>query len=299
MFRRVVGEAAGLGGDLGRLGTAAGAPEQAAPATPDPPRPRPVAAGATRTPEIAEVEALVAEAGLADRVEHVRRLLVPSVRLVRREGDTVDPAAGTAWRVEDAAGAPVLEVSAPRIRDLTCVRARPASPSPPAAPYAVRAGRAGDVSGEGLPLQLSTELVLPRAWSSAVQGLGLGREELDAWEALRGRLAALHGLAPPDVPIGSAPIHRVLGYADETTGSMPIACAMLAGGVDLGDTPPFAHPKAERFEQEATGWRLLLQLSRDETLGWSWGPRDERLYVWIHQERLASESFERSIALVQ
>jgi hypothetical protein len=301
MLRRFVGEAVGLATQLGRLETAPDSPEQSAPSNTHLPSPHPAAAAATRTPTIAEIEAAAERAGLADRAEEVRRLLVPSFRLVRREGPTHDPAdptLGIAWEAKSAVGAPVVQVSLSEGRDLTCFRERPTCPRAPIAPYAIRVCGAGDV-GEGHPLELSMEFVLPRAWSSAVQALGLSAAELDAWEALRGRLATLHGLTPPDALVGTATIHRVLGYPDETTGSMPLACAMLAAGIDLGDAPPFAHPEARRYEPEATDWRMLLQLSRDDTLGWSWGPRNERLYIWTRKGQLASENLEDGLALIQ
>jgi hypothetical protein len=94
-------------------------------------------------------------------------------------------------------------------------------------------------------------------------------------------------------------LHRLLGWPDERRGEMPLACELLARGAELGDEPPDLHPQAERAREHVAGWRLLLQLSADDEVGWGWaGPRT-RCYVWVHEARLAAGDLTAVRAFVQ
>jgi hypothetical protein len=141
----------------------------------------------------------------------------------------------------------------------------------------------------GLPIRLSTELSLPRAWSADVQSLNLDEDELGAWGNLRARLAQLQGIELADAGSDPPPaLHRLFGYADETTGAMPLACELMAAGHDVSDGYPAIHPEAPASEAGATRWRLLLQLSADADLGWLWGAEASRLYIWVDRDDLAN-----------
>jgi hypothetical protein len=155
------------------------------------------------------------------------------------------------------------------------------------------------VTASGHPFELTPELVLPRVWSDAVQGLGLDPDEQDAWELLRHRLAESQGTLTFDESPDPQSLHRLLGYPDERHGNMPLACEMLAQGIDLHDEPAIVHPRAEEFEAGAARWLLLAQCSDDERLDWSWGTGDDRLYFWIHEADLATGDFTRVRAFVQ
>ncbi len=136
-------------------------------------------------------------------------------------------------------------------------------------------------------VRFSAELVLPRVWSASVQALGLDEAGQDGWKGLRERLAALqHTDLPGEIDDGRV-IHRVLGYPDERTGTMPDACELMDRGIDPRDRSPSEHPPASNSSLDSGRWRMLLQLSSDELPGWDWGSRDERLYAWIDRAALA------------
>ena len=165
------------------------------------------------------------------------------------------------------------------------------SPAPaPEVPTAVAAG---------LTLEVAPELTLPRLWAEPVQALGLGGDEMQAWEDLRHRLAGIQGVVVFDDALEPESLHRLLGYPDDRQGNMPLASEMLANGVELGDGPAFTHPRATEFMEGAHRWVLLAQLSDDRRLGWSWGRGDERLYMWIHEAKLAARDFANVLAFVQ
>jgi len=153
--------------------------------------------------------------------------------------------------------------------------------------------------GYGQPAVLSRELMLPRSWSAAVAALELDPAETEAWGELRRRLATSQGVVPFDEAHDRQAPHRLLGYAEERRGEMPLACALLAEGLDLGVQPPALHPRADALEPSAARWRPLLQLGLDDRLGWRWGGRHERLYVWAHEDDLASGDLSRLRAFVQ
>ena len=140
---------------------------------------------------------------------------------------------------------------------------------------------AGPVAlGHGRAAQLSAELTLPRLWAEPVQALELDPDEETAWHDLRERLADLQGVELEDLSPSINAMHRLLGYPDETRGDMPLVCELTAAGLDAGDHP-YAHRRVAEFEPLSTRWRLLLQLSIDDDLEWSWGQDLDRLYFWI------------------
>jgi hypothetical protein len=193
--------------------------------------------------------------------------------------------------------------------------------APPAAGFVSHRGDAEDYyvviqKGEAMPgaptvslgtaapassrsIELSAELQLPRVWSDAVQALELDQAEHDGWQRLRCQLAERQGVEVHDSTHGFQVTHRLLGYPDERRGDMPLACELLARGYILGEDPPLAHPCAGEAAPHAGRWRLLLQLSTDDELGWSWGGRRERFYVWIDESDLANGDFARVRAFAQ
>ena len=158
----------------------------------------------------------------------------------------------------------------------------PAVAPPPLRPAAASSWRS---------VELSAELQLPRVWSDAVQALGLDEAEHEGWQRLRQLVAERQGVEVHDGTHEFRVTHRLLGYPDERRGDMPLACELLARGHVLGDDPPRVHQCAAEAEPHTGRWRLLLQLSVDDQLGWSWGGRRERLYVWIDEGDLANGDF--------
>jgi hypothetical protein len=153
--------------------------------------------------------------------------------------------------------------------------------------------------GYGQPAVLSRELVLPRVWAAPVAALELDPAEQEAWSELRSRLATSQGVEPADEATDREAPHRLLGYPDERRGEMPLACALLAEGLDPAGEAPALHPRARALEPSAARWRLLFQLVLDDRIGWHWGKRRERLYVWVHEDDLAAGGLSRLRAFVQ
>ncbi len=273
---------------------------------------------ATPTSRLAPVEEMLeiaAELGLGARAEDLRRLAAPSARLCPDPEASGPSFAGGAPVVPDSIDVPEFEdrptefvalVDLPTGGRLWVFRSGPGaegSGTEASDPGAEDSGTGGDATTvraaavfepaddpaasepippppDATPLLASPELMLPRPWSPAVEALGLLRAEQDSWQELRTRLAAAQG-----VPLGeSAPphiaIHRLGGFPDERRGDMPLICELGVLGVDLEGRPAASHPLAATLEGEIGEWRLLAQLGADDDLGWSWGPRYQRLYVW-------------------
>jgi uncharacterized protein DUF1963 len=129
-------------------------------------------------------------------------------------------------------------------------------------------------------LEFSVELVLPRVWAAAVAALDLNEDEIAAWQRVRSGLAALQGVPPHEEAVGVA-LHRLGGYPEETRGGMPLIAELASQGFDVLDPAPELHVAARAHREGAEHWGMLLQLSSEERLGWSWGTSAEsRLYVW-------------------
>jgi hypothetical protein len=145
-------------------------------------------------------------------------------------------------------------------------------------------------------LASTRELLLPREWSDQVQELGLDDAGLQAWGRLRSRLAALQGRELYG-ELDSVVSHRWLGLPDDRSGSMPLECELRTEGLFEAGLAPWAHPQAARLSRCSGRWRLLLQLSPDQALGWSFGGSGERLYIWMTDEDLLHGRFDRSVAV--
>ena len=140
-------------------------------------------------------------------------------------------------------------------------------------------------------LLASRELVLPRQWSDEVGELGLDEEGVEAWGRLRERLAAeqereLFGESDGVIS------HRWLGLPDDRSGSMPLECELRARGLFEHGVAPYAHERDGEVDSQCSRWRLLLQLSGDRRIGWRWGERGERLYVWMTREDMREGRFD-------
>ncbi|HEY4279096.1 MAG TPA: DUF1963 domain-containing protein [Conexibacter sp.] len=171
-------------------------------------------------------------------------------------------------------------------------------------PGSMRPQPAPDPAQPGQPasaraLELSSELTLPAVWSRAVRALGLDEEEREAWELARRDLAELQGVEAwvPDMPLRS--IHRLLGDADAERDDMALTLELAQRGIDVGFGPPAAHPEADRFLDVSRRWRLLLQLTVDESLGWRFGRGRDRLYVWAPADGLAAGELSQARALTR
>ncbi len=131
----------------------------------------------------------------------------------------------------------------------------------------------------GEPMRLTAELTLPRVWSAPVQALGLDDDEHEGYVRLRRRLAEVQGVETEDGAGAAVAYHRLFGYPNETTGTMPAACELTDRGLDA-DAPGL---DAE-VDAAAGRWQLLAQLS----LGAS-----GRVYFWIDADDLAAGDLTR------
>jgi len=294
------------------------------PAGPPPRRPEPeasVEAGAappppllgqappvTRTLSVEELLDLAADEGLEGRRDALRDLARTSTRLTPA---LEAPATSTVGRPEatadrDGTVATIAEI------DLTdpalAAGALPDSGSlvvrivvPRRSPLA-RCGRAqvsvapGEPGLEGLPVLLSTEVTLPRVWAAPVRALDLDDDEHERYVRLRERVAELQGVTADDDGAEGVARHHLLGYPTETSGTMPLACELVARGLDP-ETPPDDVP--EDVVAASQRWRLLLQVTQAERSGVIPGAGVTRLFLWISEERLARHDFSEVWAIAR
>jgi hypothetical protein len=253
-----------------------------------------------------ELLAMAGEVGLGERLDAIRDLARDSVRVTLGDAQ----AAARASCVGEAPArarepfcparlalgevAAVLGAEAPMPHDgmLSCIATGDGE-------YRVVIDDVAPAAQRWRPVDLTVELQLPRVWSQSVQALELDSAEHDAWQRLREQLAERQGVELHDATWELQAIHRLLGYPDERNGDMPLICELLARGHELDDDPPLAHPQAAEAEPHAGRWRLLLQLTIDDELGWSWGEGHERLYLWIDERDLADGDFARVRAIAQ
>jgi hypothetical protein len=104
----------------------------------------------------------------------------------------------------------------------------PAGPSHSSAPRTARGvvlDAPAEVPSDLQPAELGAELVIPRLWHETVQRLEFEEAEADAYLRLRTRVHEVQGVEDDgDGGLGIA-YQRLLGYPNETTGSMPSECA--------------------------------------------------------------------------
>jgi uncharacterized protein DUF1963 len=253
-----------------------------------------------------ELLAMAVEVGLGKRLDAIRDLARDSVRVTLGDAQAAARASclGEAppaprepfcpVRLDLAEVAAVLGAEAPIPHDgmLSCIATGDGE-------YRVVIDDVAPAAQRWRPVDLSVELQLPRVGSESVQVLELDTAEHDAWQELREQLAERQGVDLHDATWELQAIHRVLGYPDEPNGDMPLICELLARGHELGDDPVRVHPRASEAEPHVGRWRMLLQLTIDDELGWSWGEWRERLYLWIDEQDLADGDFTRVRAISQ
>ena len=124
------------------------------------------------------------------------------------------------------------------------------------------------------PMALNAELVTPRRWHEAVEALEFDDIEADAYVRVRARVRDLQGVEYDEDGGVEVAYHRLLGYPNETVGTMPWECVRAV---------PEDAPQPGQ-------WRLLAQIS----VG-AW----RRLYVWIHEADLELGRFDNLCAFVR
>jgi hypothetical protein len=146
---------------------------------------------------------------------------------------------------------------------------------------------------------MSRELMLPRIWNEHVVALELDDAEHDAWETLHDAIGDAQGVEAEWDSASHLALHRLLGYPDEESGALALVAAMVAGGVDVGDSYPQWLREYDSFAEQEKEWELLLQLRLDDRIGWSFGDQWDALTYWGESELMAAGNFARVLALPQ
>lgn len=138
---------------------------------------------------------------------------------------------------------------------------------------------------------------LPVPGSPAFLALGLAEATRDAYATAYWDLVAEESAAndqDADHVFGGYPVPI-------QSPLMEAQCALVIGGVPVEKIEDFVHrdlgelaPLLDRTE----GYRLLLQLDTDPSVGWAWGDSG-RLYFWMHQEDLRSGRFDAAWCVLQ
>jgi uncharacterized protein YwqG len=148
------------------------------------------------------------------------------------------------------------------------------------------------------PLDLSLELTLPSFFSVPVEQLGLDAG-FESWEELRLRLARLQGVELEEPAAGRFALHRLLGYPEELEGRMELDCHLASHGIDLSEGAGYTDPRAQKLMTGAAEWRLILQLSTDDDVGFYFRDGLGRLYIWMRERDLLEHETSRAWAIVQ
>jgi len=120
---------------------------------------------------------------------------------------------------------------------------------------------------------------------------------MDSWDALRDRLARAQGVELVEAGPDRVALHRLLGYQDEIGREVELDCQLASAGVDAEDVSLYFESRAEH-EVQARTWRLLLQLSADDSLATPEGSF-ERLYVCIREPELRAGNLDGAWALLR
>jgi hypothetical protein len=277
----------------------------------------------TRSLSVDEVLVLAVEEGLAHRADAIRDLARAGTRLVPAADDPVaddapaddapaddaaaDDAPARSWigRPADTAHADgtiaaVADVdladaaladgplagSGRMILQVIVPRRAPIGPCSAARVHLEPGAGTGLYAAQ--PVELSTELMLPRVWAAPVAALMFNETEQVAYIRLRQRVADLQGVPVEDGDAEGVARHHLLGYPTETTGSMPLECELTSRGLDRDMLP---HQVPPEVVVASARWRLLLQLTQDEHGGVLLGAGVERLYLWIAQDALERRDF--------
>jgi hypothetical protein len=264
---------------------------------------RPARRPARRPEHAASLDELLALAhaeGLTQRDVELRGLAICSLRMT-----PVEPAHADAWILTSddwiAAGDEMLlaliNLNATTIGDCALpatgwlalfVKAgdRPVGPEVRHA-RGVVLGLPATVSDAAEPVALSPELVVPRRWHEAVQALEFNEAEAEAYDRLRTRVQLFQGIESDDDGGPDIAYHRLLGYPNETTGSMPLDCVRALRDWSAADGlgSDVVDPVLPSYE-----CRLLAQVSVGDR---------RRAYLWIRRTDLDAGDFRKLCAFVR
>jgi uncharacterized protein YwqG len=328
-FKELLREAADVVQEVSSALQSVSEPETWRPPPPVPAQP------STRLVDDEMLLALCSEAGLDERAADVRRTARTGLRLTRaqsgaaelgrsRLGGSPDLPPGFVWPTWsgrelgflgqiDLGAVATVDAGTPLPREgmllfFYDVAAGPSGLSPAhrgSCRVVLVAARADELEADGrhvpalrtLPLAVSRELMLPGAWSFAAEELELAPDEMDKWDELRDRLARAQGVELEEKSPDRVALHRLLGYQDEIGREVELDCELASAGVDAEDVSLYFESRADH-EAEARTWRLLLQLSADDSLATPDGSFD-RLFVCIREPDLRAGNLDEAWALLR
>jgi uncharacterized protein YwqG len=149
------------------------------------------------------------------------------------------------------------------------------------------------------PLELSLELTLPSSASFVVEQLNLDSSEYASWEELRKRLARLQDVELEEFAPEPYALHRLLGYPEGLQTRIELDCELASQGMELSDGAAYVDPQAGKLPPGVPEWRLLLQLSTDDEVGFYWGDGLGRLYIWIRERDLLERKTAEAWAILR
>lgn len=132
-------------------------------------------------------------------------------------------------------------------------------------------------------LEFATEAELPAPDNHLLAACPLNDDEYEAWWDYEADL---------ELP----PSHKLLGHSEPIQGPMELQCQLVSHGLYCGDASGYQDPRRAELEAGAADWRLLMQIDSDEQMMWG---DCGRLYVWIRQQDLAAQHFERAWLILQ
>lgn len=91
--------------------------------------------------------------------------------------------------------------------------------------------------------------------------------------------------------------NKLLGHANPKQGPMAEECAMVTGGLYLGNGAT-GEPQAAKLAEQKDDWNLLLQLDSNDIANMMWGDCGT-LYFWIRDSDLKAGRFDRTWTILQ
>lgn len=90
---------------------------------------------------------------------------------------------------------------------------------------------------------------------------------------------------------------QIGGHPNVVQDAMEVDCELASSGI-APELAAYRSPRREKARQEATKWRLLLQLPSYEALGLTWADLGS-IYFWIKEDALAQRDFSRVWLILQ
>jgi hypothetical protein len=247
---------------------------------------------------LGQLQVLAEQERLGHHAEAIRALATTSYRLVpdpaQARGHSVTPVSSDDLHVAfdvraiDSGNSPLVESLSGGVWELR-VSFDNSEPTARALASLHASPRAARCTVGDAPVTATAELILPRAWAEPVEALGLNTEEQDGWMRLRAALAKWQGIDPLDGTGQTHRLHRLFGYPDERSGTLPLTCELADRGEPL--ELDLTGPDRYELEEGAQRWALLVQIATHR------GLKEETVTVWCDRERLAQGDLRRLIAV--